>query len=114
MVALAYIVWVGFGVYPVVGPRQCCLGVITRARFQLINAEGNGDTVVSSYVRLKEYVYPDDPLLHAVVRMNALGTRQLPVVSRSGAQLQGIIAMSDVFRAQAEAADAPESKSWGF
>ena len=52
--------------------------------------------------------------MHAVVRMNALGTRQLPVVSRGGTRLEGIIAMSDVFRAQAEAADAPESESWGF
>jgi CIC family chloride channel protein len=104
----------GFGVYPVVGPQQNCLGMITRARIQRVNAEGKGDTPVSQYVRLKEYVFPEDPLLHAVVRMNALGTRQLPVVSRSGSRLEGLIAMSDVFRAQAEAADAPESKSWGF
>jgi CIC family chloride channel protein len=104
----------GFGVYPVVDSQFACLGVITRARIQRVNAEGKGHTRVDHYVRLKEYVFPQDPLMHAVVRMNALGTRQLPVVSRGGTRLEGIIAMSDVFRAQAEAADAPESESWGF
>jgi len=55
--------------------------------------------------RLKEYVYPHDPLIRAVVRMNAIGTRQLPVVSKGAHELRGLITMSDLFRAQAEAAE---------
>jgi CIC family chloride channel protein len=109
--ALSDIMRDGFGVYPVIDSERTCLGVITRARVQRINAEGKGETHVREYVRLKEYVFPDDPLLHAVVRMNALGTRQLPVISRNGGRLEGLIAMSDVFRAQAEAADAAAESS---
>lgn len=96
----------GYGVYPVVDGQGRCVGVITRARIQRVTAEGQGDSRISDYVRLKEYVLPEDPMLRAVVRMHALGTRQLPVVSGEGMQLRGLIAMSDIFRAQAHAVDA--------
>jgi chloride channel protein, CIC family len=90
--------------YPVVDHQGRCLGLTNLARLRRVVAEGSGDRPVAELVRLKEYVYPDDALIRAVVRMNALGTRQLPVVGRDHS-VKGIITMSDIFRAQAQAAD---------
>jgi CBS domain-containing protein len=80
-----------------------CLGLINLARLRRVIAEGGGARSVADLARLKEYVHPQDPLLRAVVRMHALGTRQLPVVSKEDNELRGILTMSDIFRAQAEA-----------
>src|SRR5690606_41176351 len=55
---------------------------------------------------LREYLYADEPLIRAVVRMNALGTRHLPVVTPGEPRLVGLVTMSDIFRAQALAAEA--------
>ena len=44
--------------------------------------------------------------------MNAIGARQLPVVEKGSQELRGMLTMSDIFRAQAEAAQevvGPES-----
>ena len=91
-----------FSGYPVVDRRGRCLGLTNLARLRRVVAEGGGERPVAELVRLKEYVFPDDPLLRAVVRMNALGARQLPVVANDGQSLRGIITMSDIFRIQAQ------------
>lgn len=94
-----------FSGYPVIDSEGRCLGLTNLARLRRVVAEGNGDALVADLVRLKEYVYPEDALFRAVVRMNALGTRQLPVVEKGVHSLKGIITMSDIFRAQAQAVE---------
>jgi len=81
-----------------------CLGLVNAARLRRVLAEGTAARRLSELSRLREYVYPHDPLIRAVVRMNAIGTRQLPVVERGSQRLRGILTMSDIFRAHAEAA----------
>jgi CIC family chloride channel protein len=94
-----------FSMYPVVDPRGRCLGLISSARMRRVVAERAHDTQLSEIVRLREYVHPDDPLIRAVVRMNAVGTRHLPVVARGEPMLSGLLTMSDIFRLQALAAN---------
>jgi chloride channel protein, CIC family len=91
-----------FSGYPVVDRQGRCLGLTNRARLRRVVAEGGGERSVAELVRLKEYVLPEDALFRAVVRMNALGTRQLPVVEKDDWFLRGIITMSDIFRVQAQ------------
>lgn len=108
-----------FSSYPVVDGLGRCLGLTNLARLRRVVAEGGGSRPVAELVRLKEYVYPEDALFRAVVRMNALGTRQLPVVAKEDQSLKGIITMSDIFRTQAQAvgddgsADSARSSSAG-
>lgn len=109
--ALAAIEHHPFSAYPVVDARHRCLGLINLAWLRRVIAEGGASRRVIELSRLKEYVYPDDPLIRAVVRMNAIGCRQLPVVSENSHELRGLIAMSDILRAHAEAAQGtPETE----
>ena len=48
---------------------------------------------------------PDEPLLRAVARMTRLGVHQLPVLERGTSHLVGLLAMSDVMRAQVRTAE---------
>jgi CIC family chloride channel protein len=101
-----------FSAYPVQDADGRCLGLVNAARLRRVIAEGTGSRSLSELARLREYVYPQDPLIRAVVRMNAIGARQLPVVEKDSQQLRGMLTMSDIFRAQAEAAQesaGPES-----
>ena len=75
------------------------------ARLRRVTAEGNGSKPLGELVRLREYVFPDDPLMRAVVRMNAIGTRHLPVVAEGAPTLLGLVTMSDIFRLQAQTAE---------
>jgi CIC family chloride channel protein len=103
--ALAAVEHHPFAAYPVVDKQRRCLGLINLARLRRAIAEGGAARRVTELSRLKEYVYPDDTLIRAVVRMNAIGTRQLPVVNKDTHELRGLVTMSDIFRAHAEAAD---------
>lgn len=103
--ALAAVAHHPFAAYPVVDTQRRCLGLINLARLRRAIAEGGAARRVTELSRLKEYVYPDDTLIRAVVRMNAIGTRQLPVVNKDTHELRGLVTMSDIFRAHAEAAD---------
>lgn len=93
-----------YSVYPVVDSTGRCLGLVNRARVRRGLARGDAPPRLGQMVRLKEYLYEDDPLIRAVVRMNAVGTRQLPVVTAGDQLLVGLLTMSDIFRAQALAA----------
>jgi CIC family chloride channel protein len=101
--ALASIEHLQFTSYPVVN-GSVCLGLINQARLRRVIADQVTTTPLAELVRLREYVYPQDSLIRAVVRMNALGTRQLPVVEKDSHELRGVITMSDIFRTQAHAA----------
>jgi CIC family chloride channel protein len=102
--ALAQIAHHPFAAYPVLDAERHCLGLVNVARLRRVIAEGTGGRKLSELARLREYVYPQDPLIRAVVRMNAIGARQLPVVEKGSRELRGVLTMSDIFRAQAEAA----------
>lgn len=103
--ALARMERLEFSVYPVVEADGQCLGLINLARVRRVIAEGGEATRVRDLVQLKEYVHPGDPLIRAVVRMNALGTRHLLVVEKKTLRLCGLLTMSDIFRAQAQASE---------
>ncbi len=74
-------------------------------------AEGRGAAPVVEHARRKEHVHPDETLLRAVARMQRLGARQLAVVERGTGKLAGILAMSDVLRAQVRASEPDERAS---
>jgi CBS domain-containing protein len=94
-----------FSIAPVLDDAGRCLGLVSVARLRRVLAEGNGRQPLAELVRLREYVFADDPLVRAVVRMNAIGTRHLPVVAEGEPTLLGLVTMSDVFRLQAQTAE---------
>lgn len=98
-----------FSIAPVLDDARRCLGLVSVARLRRVLAEGHGSQPLSGLVRLREYVFADDPLIRAVVRMNAIGTRHLPVVAEGELTLLGLVTMSDVFRLQARMAE-PDSQ----
>ena len=80
-------------------------GIVSEARLRRTMAEGGGGRTVRELAERGEYVYPDQPLVRAVVRMNHSGMRQLAVLERGDERrLVGVLTMSDVVRAQARAA----------
>lgn len=95
----------GHATYPVIDAAGQFVGLLSEARIQRTIAEGGAERPVSEVARRKDYCIPDEPLLRAVARMTRLGVRQLPVLERGTAQLAGILAMSDVLRAQVRAAE---------
>jgi CIC family chloride channel protein len=94
-----------YSLAPVLDEAGRCLGLVSVARLRRVIAEGSGSKPLGELVRLREYVFADDPLMRAVVRMNAIGTRHLPVVAEGEPTLLGLVTMSDVFRLQAQAAE---------
>lgn len=93
----------GHATYPVLAGERF-VGLLSEARIQRTLAEGGGDKTVGEVARRKEYCTPDEPLLRAVTRMTRLGVRQLPVLEANAQHtLVGILAMSDVLRAQVRA-----------
>jgi len=100
-----------FSVYPVVTEDGHCLGVVDAAGLRRVAAQGGVLRVLSSVAQPGASVSPDDALTRAVVSMNSLGTRQLLVLDRGDASLRGLIAMSDIVRAQAVALESSASAS---
>lgn len=92
----------GHATYPVVNDAGQFVGLLSEARIQRTLAEGGREQTAGEIARRKEYAVPDEPLLRAVSRMQRLGVRQLPVLARGSASLVGMLAMSDVLRAQVQ------------
>ena len=94
--------------YPVVDGNRF-VGMITQVRLRRLEAENAGSTKVGSHVDSRTHVLPDYPLVRAMVRMDKSGVRQLAVVERKdGNKLIGILTMSDIVRAHAQAAGEAE------
>jgi CIC family chloride channel protein len=89
----------GHATYPVLDGERF-VGLLSEARMQRAIAEGKAEEPIGSIARSKEYCTPDESLLRAVTRMTRLGVRQLPVLERGTHELVGILATSDVLRAQ--------------
>jgi CIC family chloride channel protein len=100
-----------FSVYPVVTEDGHCLGVVDAAGLRRVAAQGGVLRALSTVAQPGASVSPDDALTRAVVNMNSLGTRQLLVLNRGDASLRGLIAMSDIVRAQAVALESSASAS---
>jgi CIC family chloride channel protein len=94
-----------FSTYPVVSDGDAYVGLVGEARLRRTLAEGGGRRHVRELADRGEHVFPDQPLVRAVVRMNHTGARQLAVLARGDERrLVGLLTMSDVVRAQARAA----------
>ncbi|MBV8858775.1 MAG: chloride channel protein [Acidobacteria bacterium] len=94
-----------FSTYPVVEDGGRFAGMVSEARLRRTVAEGNGRQTVRQIAEPGDYVFPDRPLLRAVVRMDRSGARQLAVVERGvGKVLIGLLTLGDIVSAQARAA----------
>ncbi|MBD0373754.1 MAG: chloride channel protein, partial [Pyrinomonadaceae bacterium] len=95
----------GFSTYPVVEDDGQFKGMISEARLRRSVAEGKGKRLVRQIADKGDYVFPDQPLVRAVVHMNRSKVRQLAVVERGeGRGMIGLLTMSDIVSAQARAA----------
>lgn len=89
--------------FPVLDDSGRLVGVVSEARMRRHAVEGEA-RLVGHLLRPREYLRPDQPLAEAVVKMNELGVRQMAVVAEDDpTRLLGLLAMSDVMRAQARA-----------
>jgi chloride channel protein, CIC family len=96
-----------YSTFPVLEASGSFVGLVSRARLRRTLAEGGGHQKVRRLVDSKSraHVRPEDPLVRAVVRMSQAETRQLAVLDgRGGAQLVGLVTMSDIVRVQARTA----------
>jgi CIC family chloride channel protein len=94
-----------FSTYPVIGDGGSFIGSVTISRMRRKLAEGEGELPVSKVADKSPAVFPDQPLVRVVLKMDQSGWRQFAVVDRRNhEQLLGIITMSDVVRMQARAA----------
>lgn len=91
--------------YPVVEDGGRFAGMISEVRLRRRMAEGKGQQTVGQIADRGDYVFPDQPLVRAVVHMNRSKVRQLAVLERGdGKVLIGLLTMSDIVSAQARAA----------
>jgi CIC family chloride channel protein len=104
--ALEHISKYDFSTYPVVAEDfGCFVGLITEVRLRRTLAEGGSERIVRELADPCDSVFPDQALVHAVVRMNESKARQLAVLDRNdGQRLVGWLTMSDIVRAHAIAA----------
>jgi CIC family chloride channel protein len=99
-------------VYPVVADGQQLLGLISAARLRRRVAEGRAEDAIGQHVRPEPYLLSDAMLVDAVVQMTELGSRQMAVVDAAAPdRVVGMLAMSDVMRAYAQAAQGPPDDS---
>jgi CBS domain containing-hemolysin-like protein len=91
--------------FPVVDDGNGFVGMITKVRLRRLAADHNGSEEVGSHVDQTPYVLAEYPLLRAMVRMDKAGVRQVAVIDREdGNKLIGLLTMSDIVRAHAQAA----------
>ncbi|AKF03015.1 Chloride channel protein [Sandaracinus amylolyticus] len=93
----------GHGTYPVLDDDGRFVGLLSEARLQRSLAEKEDARPVRDIAKHRDYCVADETLLRAVTRMTRLGVRQLPVLERGTHRLVGMLAMSDVMRAQMRA-----------
>jgi CIC family chloride channel protein len=101
--ALAEVHGQPYTMYPVVAADRTLVGLVSEARMQRHAADGRAELKLAELARGEEWLHAVQPLAEAVSRMSVLGKRQMAVVDMSG-RLVGILAMSDVVRAYARAA----------
>lgn len=100
-----------FSTFPVVNNDGVVefIGLITKARLRRVAAEGGGAREIGQLAEPSAHVFPDQPLVHAVVLMDRARARQLVVLNREDeTRLAGLLTMSDIVRAHAQAAQSAE------
>jgi CBS domain-containing protein len=91
--------------FPVLGPGQRFVGLVSEARLRRSLAEGMGEQPIGPLADRTTALRSDQPLIDAVVRMDQQETRQLAVVDRADpTRLVGLLTLSDIVRAQARIA----------
>jgi CIC family chloride channel protein len=91
--------------FPVLTSNHELVGLISEARLRRSLAEGAGEQPIASLADRRTALFPDQPLLDAVILMDQQETRQIGVVARAdSARLVGLLALSDIVRAQARVA----------
>ncbi|MGH9821322.1 MAG: chloride channel protein, partial [Pyrinomonadaceae bacterium] len=102
--AVEYVRRYEFTTFPLVDASRHCVGTVTEMRLRRRLADEGGSAFIRDIADSCHIVYLDHPLSRAVTRMNQAQVRQLAVVDRADKQkFLGIITMSDIVRAQAEA-----------
>jgi CIC family chloride channel protein len=95
----------GHSTYPVVDSGNRFVGMISEVRLRRLAAEGAGSEKVQKHADSRPHALAEYPLVRATVRMDKAGVRQLAVIDRKqGNKLIGLLTMSDIVRAHAQAA----------
>jgi CIC family chloride channel protein len=91
--------------YPVVDDGDRFVGMISEVRLRRLAAEGAGSDKVQKHADSRPHALAEYPLVRATVRMDKSGVRQLAIIDRkNGNKLIGLLTMSDIVRAHAQAA----------
>lgn len=93
----------GFSVYPVLDEKGVCLGMVSEVRLRRTMAENGAGRKLRAIAARGQRVGPGAPLNKAVAIMNRNRARQLAVVSKDGGRFLGLLTMTDIVRAEAEA-----------
>ncbi len=94
-----------FTSFPVLDLDGQFVGLVSEARLRRTLAEDGGGLKVRALVDRRTPLFADQRLVEAVVALDQSESRQLAVVERSTPQrLAGILALSDIVRAQARVA----------
>jgi CBS domain-containing protein len=93
-----------FSTFPAVDRDGRLVGLVSESKLRRTVAEGHGDALVADLAGRRERLTPEQPLSAAIVALERNGTRQLAVVAHDRPdEVVGIIALSDILRAQARA-----------
>ena len=92
-----------FTTFPIVDSEDRCIGTVTEMRLRRNIAAGNSTKPLTDIRSRRSHVVRTATRSHGSRRMNAVSVRQLSVVSRDTKRFLGIITMSDIVRAQANA-----------
>jgi CBS domain-containing protein len=93
-----------FSSYPVVDVNARFVGLVSESRLRRAVAEGDGEDLVGELAGRRRALSSQRTLADAIVLMDQLDTRQLAVIGDDASRrVVGILALSDVMRAQAHA-----------
>jgi CIC family chloride channel protein len=91
--------------FPVLDTAGQFVGLISEARLRRSQAEQLNDQPIATLADRRAALFPEQPLVDAVILADQLETRQVAVVERATpTQLAGLLSLSDIVRAQARAA----------
>jgi CBS domain-containing protein len=89
----------GQRLFPVVGPNQALLGVITRSEIRRWLEPSADRRALGEVMQKPVVVYEDEPLRVVVFRMAETGLTRMPVVTRQGTFV-GMLALTDLLTAR--------------
>jgi CIC family chloride channel protein len=91
-----------FTSFPVVAADRSLIGLVSESKLRRAAVE-NGAVLVASLAGRRVAVSADQPLIDAILLMDAQGSRQLAVVDGQSDKVVGIVSLSDIMGAQAAA-----------